>query len=59
MKVEGLPLEPLSHSALVIFEMGSPFLPRLAWTSILLFVLPELVGMTGAITQSLVGLGAL
>jgi hypothetical protein len=32
---------------LVIFEIGSYFMPGLAWTVILLFVLPHIAGMTG------------
>jgi hypothetical protein len=31
--------------ALVIFETGSHFLPRLAWTTSLLFMLPAITGM--------------
>jgi hypothetical protein len=32
--------------ALVIFETGSHFMPVLAWSVILLFVLPYIAGMT-------------
>jgi hypothetical protein len=31
---------------LVIFERESRFMPRLAWTVILLFVLPDIAGIT-------------
>jgi hypothetical protein len=41
----------LSHStsplALVIFEIGSCFMPRWAWTMILLCMLPQIARMTG------------
>jgi hypothetical protein len=33
---------------LVIFEVGSDFIPRSAWITILLFVHPLIAGMTGA-----------
>jgi hypothetical protein len=43
---------------LVIFETGSHFLPRLAWTTIL-FVLPCIAGMTGVpLHQLLVEMGS-
>jgi hypothetical protein len=34
--------------ALVIFEIGSCFIPRWAWTTNFLFVLPHIAGMTGS-----------
>jgi uncharacterized membrane protein YdbT with pleckstrin-like domain len=33
--------------ALVIYEIESLYFPRLPWTTILLFVLPMVAGMTG------------
>jgi hypothetical protein len=38
---------PPAFSVLVISEIGSHFMPVLASTMILLFVLPSLPGMTG------------
>jgi hypothetical protein len=35
-----------TNPELVIFEIESLFMPRLAWTSFLLFVLPHVAGMT-------------
>jgi hypothetical protein len=32
---------------LIIFEIGSHFIPRLDWTTVNLFVLPSVAGMTG------------
>jgi hypothetical protein len=37
---------PPAFFVLVIFEIGSQFMPRLGWTMILLFVLPCVAGMT-------------
>jgi hypothetical protein len=44
---------------LVIFEIELCFMPRLAWTVILLFVLSHVVGMTGTChhAQSVVAMG--
>jgi hypothetical protein len=45
--------------ALVILEIGSCFMPRLAWTVILIFMLPHVAGMTGMQnhTQPLIEMG--
>jgi hypothetical protein len=56
-------LQHLSHYAspfmLVMFKIGSYFMPWLAWTSVLLFVFPCMAGMTGMshCTQLLVEMG--
>jgi hypothetical protein len=39
---------PPTLFTLVGFEIGSHFLPRPVWTAILLFVFPEVAGMTSA-----------
>jgi hypothetical protein len=38
---------PVALFALVILEIGSHFMPGLAWTSVLLVVLLYIAGMTG------------
>jgi hypothetical protein len=45
---------------MVIFLVGSHFMPRLSWTTILLFVLLHVPGMAGAHhhTQPLVEIGS-
>jgi hypothetical protein len=49
----------LTLFVLVIFEMGSRFMPRLLWTAELLFVFLWIVGVTAALclTQPLVEMG--
>jgi hypothetical protein len=46
---------------LITFEIGSRFIPRQAWTEILLLVFPVIAGMTGTShhAQPLVGMGSL
>jgi hypothetical protein len=39
---------PLAHFALVILEIRSAFLPKLTWTTVLLFMLLVVAVMTGA-----------
>jgi hypothetical protein len=38
---------PPALSALIVFEIGSCFMPESGWTVIFLFVLPCIAGMTG------------
>jgi hypothetical protein len=47
-KAGALPLEPhlQPFSSLVVFKIGSHFLPRLTWTLILLFMLLTVAGRT-------------
>jgi hypothetical protein len=45
---------PPALFALVILEKGSHFLPLLAWTLLLLFLLPAVAGMAGTWPQVIV-----